>query len=196
MDAPSEKQALRRAVVGRINALDPSRRAAEEAQLAARFAGLPGFERAGSVLLYVSAFPEEIDTAPLVRQALDRGKTLILPRVDRPARRLRLYLVADPAADLRPGALGIPEPRRTCPEVGPERVDWALVPGLAFDARCYRLGRGAGYYDRLVPTLRPDAPRWALAFDPQWVDDLPVEPHDAPLDGVVSPSRTAVRARA
>ena len=96
--------------------------------------------------------------------------------------------IDDLDADLEPGTLGIPEPAPDCPEVEPEAVDWVLVPGLAFDAAGYRLGRGAGHYDRLLPTLRPDAPRWALAFDCQWVDDLPVEPHDVPLDGIVSPT--------
>ena len=59
--------------------------------------------------------------------------------------------------------LGIPEPRPDLPEVPPAAVDWALVPGLAFDERGFRLGRGAGYYDRLIPLLRPDAICWASA---------------------------------
>ena len=123
-----------------------------------------------------------------------RGKAARLPpgRPGRP-RRLRLYQVGDPDTDFRRGTLGIPEPRKSCPTVAPEEVDWVLVPGLAFDGRCYRLGRGAGHYDRLLPTLRPDTPRWSLALDCQWVDALPVEPHDVPLDGVVSPTRAASR---
>jgi 5-formyltetrahydrofolate cyclo-ligase len=59
-----------------------------------------------------------------------------------------------------------------------------LVPGLAFDATGHRLGRGAGHYDKLLPGLRPEVPRWALILDVQWSEDLPVEPHDQPLDGV------------
>ncbi len=104
-----------------------------------------------------------------------------------------LYHVIDTAKDLRSGTLGIPEPRRDCPTIEPGAIDWVLVPGLAFDGRCQRLGRGAGHYDRLLPTLRPDVLRWALIFDEQWCDDLPIEPHDIPLDGVVSPTRTATR---
>jgi 5-formyltetrahydrofolate cyclo-ligase len=176
-------------MVGRILALDPGARRLEESSLAARFADLPGWASAGTLLLYASAFPEEIDTAPLIGRALAAGKALVLPRVDRAAGRLRLFRVEDPARDLSPGMRGIPEPGPDCPEVGAEAVDWVLVPGLAFDARGYRLGRGAGHYDRLLPALRPDAPRWALILDCQWAEDLPVEPHDIPLDGVASPSR-------
>lgn len=185
---------MRKATVARILALDPSARRAEEAALAERFPRLPGFEAAERVLLYASAFPEEIATAPLIDDALARRKTVICPRVDRANRRLRLFQVEDPARDLTRGAMGIPEPRASCRPVEPEEVDWALVPGLAFDGRCYRVGRGAGYYDRLLPTLRPEAPLWALILDAQWVEDLPDEPHDVPVDGVVSSSKIALRA--
>ena len=89
------------------------------------------------------------------------GKRVLCPRVDRVGRRLRLYVVDDPARDLSPGMLGIPEPRPTCPEADPSSVDWALVPGLAFDASGYRLGRGAGLHDPCSPrsaTMRRPGP--------------------------------------
>jgi 5-formyltetrahydrofolate cyclo-ligase len=190
MDPKAEKRVLRRAIVERLLAMDPLDRRAQEAELSARLAGLPGFAEAEVVLLYVSAFPEEIATAPLLQLALALGKRLACPRVDRPARRLRLAAIAHPDHDLTPGTLGIREPRADLPELAPDRIDWALVPGLAFDDRGYRLGRGGGYYDRLLPTLSPDAPRWALILEPQWVERLPVEPHDQRLDGVASPRTT------
>ena len=195
MDPQSEKRELRRAMVERILALDPRDRSAQEAELNTRFAALPGFAEAGTVLLYITAFPEEIDTKAMVDLAIARGKRLICPRVDRKARRLRLHRIEDLNTDLVPGTLGIPEPRSGTQEVEPGQVDWVLVPGLAFDGRGYRLGRGAGHYDRLLPTLRHDVPRWALALDCQWIDALPVEPHDVPLDGVVSPGRSFYSAR-
>ena len=64
-----------------------------------------------------------------------------------------------------------------------------VVPGLAFDEQGYRLGRGAGYYDRLLPQLRPDATCWAICLRCQLMHALPVEPHDAPLDGIATPDR-------
>jgi 5-formyltetrahydrofolate cyclo-ligase len=193
-DISALKRRLRRAVAGRILELDPADRRRQQDALAAGFARLPGFARAGTVLLYATAFPEEIDTAAMLRRALAQGKRLVCPRVDRAERRLRLYLIEDLERDFRAGTLGIPEPRKTCREIAPAEVDWVLVPGLAFDARGFRLGRGAGHYDRLLPFLRPEVPRWALAFDCQWEDALPVEAHDQPLDGVVSPGKSLVRA--
>ncbi len=193
MNLKDRKQALRQEIRDRILRLDPNRRRAEERALQDRFPDLPVFERAGCVLLYASAFAEEIETGPLLRLTLDRGKRLVCPRVDRASGRLHLHEVAAIETDLRRGTLGIPEPRKTCVLVAPDEVDWVLVPGLGFNEACYRIGRGAGHYDRLLPMLRPEATRWAIALDCQWVDDLPVEPHDVPLDGVSSISRTALR---
>src|SRR4051812_10414321 len=139
MDLPTEKRALRRAVIARILALDPAQRRREEAELADRLVTLPGFAAAGTVLMYVAAFPEEIATGPMLAEALRRGQRLVCPRVDRPARALRLHQVEDLQADLVRGPLGIPEPRPDRPEVPPADIDWALVPGLAFDARGFRL---------------------------------------------------------
>ena len=187
------KRRLRREVVARVLAMEPRDRRNEHRDLDRRFLGLPGLEGAGTVLLYVSHLPEEVETARMIRDCLDRGRIVLCPRVDRPARMLRLHRVDDPDRDLVPGGFGIPEPRADAPEIAPECVDWALVPGIAFDGDGYRLGRGAGYYDRLLPTLRPETPRWSLCYSTQWVDALPVEPHDERLDGVISPTRSVVR---
>ncbi len=187
---PNTKRQWRRGIVAAILALDPVERRRQESALVDALSTLPGWARAGTVLLYVSAFPEEIDTAPLLALAHAAGKRVVLPRVDRQERRLRLHLVTDPGQALVSGVLGIPEPAATWPEAPPDLVDWALVPGVAFDECADRLGRGAGHYDRLLPTLRADALRWALCFDCQIVPRLPVEPHDVPLDGVTAPGRT------
>jgi 5-formyltetrahydrofolate cyclo-ligase len=189
MDIRAIKWALRHELMVRILALDPEARRAQESALADGFASMPGYHEAATVLLYVSAFPEEIETGPMLRDVLARGKRLICPRVDRAGRRLRLYHIEDLEADLKRGTLGIPEPKPVCREVSPEAVDWALVPGLGFDARGDRLGRGAGHYDRLLPTLRAETPRWAVAFDCQFVEALPVAPHDMPLDGLALPGK-------
>jgi len=195
IDVPSQKRAIRGEIVARVLAMDPAARRRQEAELQRLLPGLPGFEGAGTVLLFASAFPEEYDTAPLLRLALGQGKRVVCPRVDRVADSLRLYAIDDPARDFRRGMMGIPEPRPDRPEIRPASIDWALVPGLAFDDDAYRLGRGRGHYDRLLPSLPVDSPRWALALDPQWFGALPREPHDQPLDGVAGPGRILERNR-
>ncbi|MFO0910554.1 MAG: 5-formyltetrahydrofolate cyclo-ligase [Isosphaeraceae bacterium] len=193
MDVSAAKKALRRSIRERILSLSPGERAQQELGLRQVFPTLPGLDEAQSILLYVRAFPEEVETHDWIDWVVGSGRRLILPRVDRAARCLRLHAVTNLTGDLAAGTLGILEPRPGAPLVSPDAVDWVLVPGLAFDDRGYRLGRGAGYYDRLLPQLRPSVPRWAVAFDPQWVEALPVEPHDVALDGIVSPSRRFTR---
>jgi 5-formyltetrahydrofolate cyclo-ligase len=90
------KRQWRRTIIAAINALDPVDRRAQEQSLVDGFSRLPGWQAAGTVLLYVSAFPEEIRTAPLLSMAYRTGKRVILPRVDRSEHRLRLHPVSDP----------------------------------------------------------------------------------------------------
>ena len=183
------KRALRRAIKESVLALDPGVRAASEAELIARFPDLPGYAAARTVLLYVNSFAEEINTRSFFLHAMAAGKRVLCPRVERAAGRMRLFQITSLSANLEPGILGIPEPRDGCAEVDVEEVDWALIPGLAFDSHCYRLGRGGGHYDRLLLRMRPDASCWALVFDCQFAPELPIELHDVPIDGVVTPRR-------
>ena len=188
---PEQKQAIRRATLARILGLDPALRAAEESGLLGLLPRLPGFSETKTVLLFVSAFPEEIDTRSYIAKCLESGRKVLLPRIQRASRTLKLHEIGSFADDLEAGAMGILEPRKSCRLVDPGQVDWVLVPGLAFDCQRRRLGRGAGYYDRLLPTLRPDAIKVALILETQWVDEIPAEAHDVSLDAVVSCSRAA-----
>ena len=187
VSAAKLKKDLRRSIRTLILALGRQERADQEAALARLFDRLPGYAEATTVLLYAKAFTEELETRPFLNHALETGKRIVLPKVDRKRQLMRLFQVRDPRLDLEPGTLEIPEPRPHCLLIEPEEIDWALVPGLAFDFHCHRLGRGAGHYDRLLPRLRPDASRWALGFDCQVLGQLPAEPHDVPMDGVVTP---------
>ncbi len=183
------KRAIRRSVVADILALDPEERTAQESRLLERFPELPGYATAETVLLYIKGFPEEVNTRTLLGEALRSGKRVVCPRVHRAEHRLRLLQIESVTADFEPGILGIPEPCETCPEIAPGEVDWALIPGLAFDLHCYRLGRGGGHYDRLLPLLRTEVPRWALGFDCQLVARLPIEEHDVPVTGIATGDR-------
>jgi 5-formyltetrahydrofolate cyclo-ligase len=140
-------------------------------------------------VLLTLPFRSEWDSRGLARDVIASGRRLVLPRVDRDARVLALHAVADLDVDVAPGYLGIPEPRASCASVAPADVDFVLVPGVAFDAEGRRLGYGGGFYDRLLPLLRPDAARVAGAFDEQVVGAVPAASHDARVPLVVTPTR-------
>jgi len=184
----NQKQWLRCLMVRSILSLAPEDRYDQEMALRRRFEdlleGLPGT----AVLLFASHFPEEYDTAEMVLRALDAGKEVVCPRVVGRARGLSLHQIRG-RDDLVAGKWGIPEPRAACRQRSPEEIDWALVPGVAFGERGDRLGRGGGYYDRLLPQLRTDAQTWSLAFDCQVLESLPTEPHDVPVYGIATPQR-------
>lgn len=185
----SLKRSLRRETIAKILAFDSAARVDRESRILGQILHLPSFQEAESALLYIKAFPEEIDVSPLVDQVLEASKRLICPRVDRRARGLILHEIRDPRVDLEPGTLGILEPRAVCRLVAPDEVDWILVPGVVFDVRRNRIGRGGGHYDRFLPSLRDGVETWAAAFDEQVIESLPAEPHDVPVYGVVTESR-------
>lgn len=157
------------------------------AAICARAGALPEFARATTVMLFAS-FGSEVDTSPLIAQALRDGKRLCLPRVLKP-RLMAAYLVSDPSADLAPGTWGIPEPRDGLPEIPPDAIDAVIVPGAAFDAAGRRCGYGGGFYDTYLPGTRRGTPRIALAFDLQIVGDLPCAAHDLRVDIIVTETR-------
>lgn len=136
---------------------------------------------AGTVLLY-HALPDEVDTGTLLANARLTGKRVLLPRVVEDELELRIYA---PGA-LSRGAFGIMEPTgELFPPSRYAEIDVAVVPGMAFDCHGARLGRGKGYYDRLLPLL-PNAYRVGLCYSFQLLDSLPVEAHDIPMNEVVT----------
>ena len=191
MDPILAKRELRRQAIRLLRSIPIDAMTQQRQRLIERFPELPGLSAAQTVMLYLSAFPEEPDTWPMARWVLERGRRLVCPRVERDPRRLRLFVVRDLARDVAPSDNSLREPSLDCDELAPDAIDWCLVPGLLFDDDGYRLGRGGGYYDRLLAQLPLGVPRWALALDEQWsVERMPRESHDQSLDGVVSPSRT------
>jgi len=189
--ARAKREARERALAAR-DALPPDERARRSTLICERAAALAELRRATSVLLFAS-FRTEVDTSPLLRWSLGRGMTVALPRVRSP-RHIEALRVGDPATDLEPSGWGIPEPRDGLPVVPPEQIDAVIVPGVAFSDDCARCGYGGGFYDAYLPTLRPETPRIALAFDAQVAEELPCEPHDLAVDTVVTETRVIRRA--
>jgi 5-formyltetrahydrofolate cyclo-ligase len=152
---------------------------------------LDAFRRAQTLLGYAS-FGSELDTRPLLADVLGSGRALVLPRVERAARRLALYRVRDLDADLEAGTWGIREPiPGRCEPAAPRDIDFVLVPGLVFDPGGGRIGYGAGYYDRLLAAWpAPVPPLVAVAFELQIVPAVPVVPGDHRVDLIATETRT------
>jgi 5-formyltetrahydrofolate cyclo-ligase len=183
------KQALRAQVIAARDALPLAERDAASRRIAESIAALASFGSARAVLLTLP-FRSEWDATLLARIAIESGKRVAVPRVDAAARVLALHSIDDVDLHAAPGFRGIPEPHASQPSVAPESIEWALVPGVAFDVEGRRLGYGGGYYDRLLSLLAPGAPRVAGAFELQIVAAVPAAPHDLAMDFIVTETRT------
>jgi 5,10-methenyltetrahydrofolate synthetase len=186
MDPITDKKSLRREMIARRDALSRDELARIATRLADRLAALPEYAAARSVLSTM-AIGSEWSTRPFLDRARADGKTVVLPRVTPPPRRLEIHAVDDIEHDLVPGVWDIPEPDPArCRKVDLADVDFALVPALAVDSAGYRLGYGAGYFDRLLAG-RGARPFCVSALPPAFlVASLPHEAHDVPVDRVVS----------
>lgn len=142
------------------------------------------FARVPRLACYLSMGTEP-GTGPLITGLLLRGAEVIVPvplvdsRLD--------WVVFDPAAPLRRSPTGIPEPDG--PRLGTEAIEDAglvIVPALAVDHAGHRLGRGAGYYDRALTSVR--APVCAVVHTDELLESIPYEPHDVPVQMAVTES--------
>ncbi len=177
------KKTLRKQVLAVRDHLSPDERTAKSRQIGEKLFALPEFT-AARLIMFFASFRSEVDTVPMIRQALQSGKRIILPKVKNKA--LELFEIADFDADVVPGGWGIPEPQRGTPG-RLEDVDLMVVPGAVFDERGNRIGYGAGYYDKLLPSFK--GATVALAFEAQIVGHIPVEAHDIPVGKIVTEKR-------
>lgn len=141
------------------------------------------FRDAGTVLLYYPIH-NEVDLRPLLKY--HDSKTLLLPVTHRESIEVRAYTGED---CLKEGYAHIPEPQ-TPTYTG--KVDLILVPGVVFDRKGHRIGRGGGYYDRFLKKHKQSC-KLGVAYDFQLKHhDLPQMFHDQPLNGVITPLETIV----
>lgn len=179
------KSELRRLAREQVRALSPGARARAGDRIAERVWRLPEVADASVILLYAS-MPTEVPTDAIASEARRRGIVVTYPRCLPETREMVLQRVLDPS-DLREGgSYGLREPVAECPLVNLEEIHVALVPGLAWDRTGGRLGRGAGYYDRLFARPEWRGFRCGLFFAAQEVSRVPMQAWDAPLHAVVT----------
>ena len=137
------------------------------------------FTLADNILLYLS-LPDELSTREFISRWAEK-KSFFLPRVNG----LNLEILPYDKSTLHLGAFRIEEPAGD--ELTPvESIDMIVVPAVAYDRNGNRLGRGKGYYDRLLSKSK--AIKVGVGYDFQLVDEIEVEPHDIPVDIVINPS--------
>ncbi len=188
VDNEEKKLVLREAVILRRNALTSQESLLLSRAIQARALQLPAYQRSSSVALY-SAIQNEVSTEEIFENALASGRRIFYPRIGAEGACCEFVAVSS-KADLRIGHYGILEP------AGAGRLsqeDCAnlimFVPGVAFDRSGNRLGRGRGWYDRMLTWLGGTAMVGALAYQFQVVEKVPIDRWDRRVQFIVTESQ-------
>lgn len=148
-------------------------------QLSELLARYPERRRLGAYM----ALPDEAELMPWLESLRQDGYELSLPRVE--GEQMHFYRWDEGQELSQMGSFGIREPRGDALRVPPQSLELILIPGIAFDTRGYRLGRGKGYYDRYLP--QTTALTIGITLDLMPLDRLPEDEWDRPMDLVLRP---------
>ncbi|MEO6034248.1 MAG: 5-formyltetrahydrofolate cyclo-ligase [Verrucomicrobiota bacterium] len=180
------KNKLRVELRGRLHSLSVIERRQFSNQACALLKKQPIWQSA-NVILFYAPLANEVDVWPLFSEAQASGKIVSLPKFVDGKTWYVASQITDLTAHLAVGQFGIREPNVNCPEISLNSLDLALVPGLGFDLMGRRLGRGKGFYDRLLAQI--SGTKCGVGFDEQIVEAIPTEPHDVCLNCILTPTR-------
>ncbi len=175
------KSKMRELLVQKRRMLPSAERAMFSEQVLQQLEQMHCFRDAKTVLLYYPV-QNELDVLPLVKK-YKREKTLLFPVSHRRGITVHPYAGNE---QMHRGKFGIPEPTTPAYE---GKIDLILVPGVAFDAKGRRLGRGGGYYDRFIKK-QTHAVLVGVGYDFQLVDEVPAARHDQRVHRIILPSKT------
>lgn len=174
-----DKKELRKSIAQKKKNCSPKQLQEWSSSLLCKLEVHPAFVRAKTILLYYS-LPDEVQTHNFIERWKEE-KRIILPVVVGPTElELRYYTGKQ---DLAKGAFGIEEPIGKVFDAFNE-IDLAIIPGVGFDTNGNRLGRGKGYYDRLLPKI--NAPKIGICFRFQLASEIPTDCYDCPMDGIIT----------
>ena len=181
MTRQEEKQQLRAVMRARERQLSDRYRRESDQAIAAHLTAMPEYQAAGTIFCFVGT-PHEIDTRPILENALAAGKRLCVPLCTGPGM-MELRQITT-LSQLSPGAYGIPEPPEDAPTVSVDETDFAILPCLTCNHLGHRLGQGQGYYDRFLAHYRSGAV--LLCREKLIREEIPLEPHDYPIPWVMT----------
>ena len=175
-----DKKALRAEIKAKKRAMTEEQIAATSDALAQQLYAHPAYKEAKSIFGYLS-YNQEVRTMPMLEQAQKDGKRVAVPKVIGDT---MIFIWLDDLSRIELGYCNIPEPI----DNGPEAVDetaLVMMPGLAFDPTGRRCGYGGGFYDRYLEQ-HPNHPTLAMCYGFQMFDELETDPHDIPVNYVLS----------
>lgn len=173
------KNEIRETIKKQREALDPLNKQKLDELIIEKINKKSEFKTSHTILFYIS-HKNEVDLKNLIVDSL-KEKIIVLPKVKEDNLTLHQINSFD---DLEKGAYGILEPKQDTKIFNPAEIDLAFIPGVAFDSQGHRIGFGKGYYDKLNKELK--CLKIGIAYDFQIVDEIPFEPHDVPVDLLIT----------
>jgi len=178
------KKQVRTEVLRRLNSQARRKADKKSETIKKKLFSLPEFKKSKIVMLFASK-NTEVNTYKMIDGALEMGKGVVLPRCTSRGT-LVPRQIRNRHKDLEKGAYGVYEPRRHKHPVRPDKIGLIVVPGVAFDTKKTRIGRGKGYYDRFLKKLPPGTITIGLAFKFQILVNLPKDSHDISVSKVIT----------
>lgn len=188
-EVQESKDDIRSRIAKEIQTLSVEELTAKTSRIEKRLFGFANFLEANITLLYMPQ-SNAVDTTRIIQRCFDFRKIVALPAFHIEKHSMRPYKVDDFKLDLVPGPRNImePDPDR-CKIIPIERIDIAIIPGLALDEKGGRIGSGEGYYDRFIGKLPVTTRKVALALECQLVQQIPMESHDKFMDIIITEDR-------
>ncbi len=184
-----KKREIRKEVSERLSSLSSDEISKRYEAIATRLFEFANFLESRVIFLYYSR-KGEVFSQKILKRCLESNKIVVLPTLDPARHRMKLLKVDHLSKDLILGPAGIPQPDPArCKPVPIDRVDIAIVPGIAFDEKGGRVGTGEGYYDRLIPRLPVTTRKVALSLEAQILPQVPMESHDKHVDIIITEDR-------
>ncbi|MFZ2257198.1 MAG: 5-formyltetrahydrofolate cyclo-ligase [Clostridiaceae bacterium] len=144
------------------------------------------YQSARIIMCFVS-FKDEVETHQFIKDALAEGKKVYVPYILRPEKLMAPAEVLDFDEDLAPGYYDILAPKENTLRLKDKsEIELVVTPGVLFDKEGYRVGYGAGFYDRFFSQINPLVPKIAIAFSLQQTDILPRDEFDIPVDKLIT----------
>ncbi|MDP4335155.1 5-formyltetrahydrofolate cyclo-ligase [Curtobacterium sp. A7_M15] len=185
-DLGNEKRALRAELRQRRRTRTTTERETDTAALTATLQRFAEERQVESIALYLSS-PEEPNVRPFLNWAFERGIRVLLPITREDG--LLDWAVGDGTSEAE-GLAGMPEVvGEVLSPLAINHVDAILAPAAAVGHDGVRMGWGRGYYDKTLGSMANRPPVYAVIFDAEYLDEVPRETHDEPVDGIITPSR-------
>lgn len=179
-----DKAQLRRELMDCLLAISPEQRSEKSRKACNNLISTAHFQEASTVMMFVS-LPHEVDTSEAILHAWQLGKIVAVPKISWQQRHMIAVQINSLETGFSTGASGLRNPISGVP-VPYSEIDLVVTPGLGFDNKGHRLGRGGAFYDRFLAHHELKAVKCGFGFAEQLLDSVPTEDHDESIDMLVT----------